>query len=97
MKIKVTQKDIDKGIRSSHCYCPIAHAFNRAVKNNNECDSYVRTNDIIYRPDDKRSRYKLPKEAQKFIEHFDNYRPVEPFSFEIKKVKPLTFRAAALL
>jgi hypothetical protein len=97
MKIKVTQKDIDKGIRSSYYYCPIAHAFKRAVKNNNELDCCVASSYIVYRPDDKRNRYKLPKKARKFIEHFDNYRPVEPFSFEIKKGKPLTFRAAALL
>ena len=97
MKIKVTQKDIDKGLRSSCYYCPIAHAFKRAVKNNNDCDSYVCTSYIVYRPDDKRNRYELPKEARKFIKRFDHYQPVEPFSFEIKKGKPLTFRAAALL
>jgi len=76
MKIKVTQKDIEKGLRSSCYYCPIY---------------------IVYRPDDKRDRYELPKEARKFIKRFDHYQPVEPFSFEIKKGKPLTFRAAALL
>jgi hypothetical protein len=97
MKIKVTQKDIDKGVRSSCYCCPIAHAFKRAVKNNNELDCCVTSSYIVYRPDDKRDRYKLPKEARKFIKRFDHCQPVEPFSFEIKKGKPLTFRAAALL
>ena len=97
MKIKVTQKDIDKGVRSSCYYCPIAHAFKRAVKNNNDCDSYVCTSYIVYRPDDKRDRYELPKEARKFIKHFDNSRPVEPFSFELKKVKTITAQAASLI
>jgi hypothetical protein len=97
MKIKVTQKDIDKGLRSSCYYCPIAHAFKRAVKNNIRYGCCIGSNYIVHCPDGKWNRYELPKEARKFIKRFDHCQPVEPFSFEIKKGKPLTFRAAALL
>jgi hypothetical protein len=87
MKIEVTQKDIDKGHRSSCYECPIAHAFKRKVKNkirygfavNSECIEYL-TKDMWY-------SYNLPKKAKLFIQRFDRDYPVKPFTFEARKTK----------
>jgi hypothetical protein len=97
MKIIVTQKDIDKGVPSSCYECPIAYAFKRAVKNNIRYGCCIGSNYIVHCPDGKWNRYELPKEARKFIKHFDNSKPVEPFSFELKKVKTITAQAASLI
>jgi hypothetical protein len=98
MKIEVIQKDIDKGVRSSFYCCPIAFAFKRAVKNNTRYGFfYIGSIHIVHCLDGKWNRYELPKKAQKFIKRFDDSKPVEPFSFELKKVKAITYHASSLI
>jgi hypothetical protein len=86
MIIQVTQKDIDKGLKSSCYECPIAHAFKRKVKirygfavNADSIDHFTK--------DTKWYIYALPKEAKKFIQRFDRDQPVKPFTFEAQKTK----------
>jgi len=78
VKVEVTAEDIMLGERQNRCHCPIALAVARAVPG-----VYVgvgnRIVDLINNVDFK--QVYLPKEAQEFIESFDNLEPVEPFSF----------------
>jgi nitrate/TMAO reductase-like tetraheme cytochrome c subunit len=86
MKIEVTQKDIDKGLRSSCYECPIAHAFKRKVKNKIRYGFAVNADSIdLVTKDFKWYIHALPKKAQTFIKRFDDGKPVKPFTFEIEK------------
>jgi len=87
MKIKVTQKDIDKGLKSNCYECPIAHAFKRKVKNQIRYGFAVNSEFIEYLTKDMRYSYPLPKEAKLFIQRFDRDHPVKPFTFEARKTK----------
>ena len=86
MKIEVTQKDIDKGLKLTCYYCPIALAFKRKVKSEIRCSVAVKTKKVHYFYGKSWVSYDLPKEATKFIQRFDNDEPVKPFTFEIKKL-----------
>jgi lysophospholipid acyltransferase (LPLAT)-like uncharacterized protein len=85
MIIQVTQKDIDKGLKSTCYYCPVALAFKRKIKSEIPCGVAVNAKNIHHFHGKSWDRYNLPKEAKKFIQRFDNDKPVKPFSFEIKK------------
>jgi nitrate/TMAO reductase-like tetraheme cytochrome c subunit len=85
MKIIVTQKDIDKGLKSSCYECPIAHAFKRKLKNKVPCGVAVNAENVYHFDGKSLDKYNLPKEAKKFIQRFDNDQPVKPFTFEIEK------------
>jgi len=85
MKIIVTQKDIDKGLKSTCYYCPVALAFKRKIKSEIPCGVAVNAKNIHHFHGKSWDRYNLPKEAKKFIQRFDNDQSVKPFSFEIKK------------
>lgn len=87
MKITVTQKDIDKGLKSTCYYCPIALAFKRKIKSEIPCGVAVNAKNVHHFHGKSWERYNLPKEAKKFIQKFDNDQPVKPFTFEIKKIK----------
>ena len=94
MIIQVTQKDIDKGLRSSCYECPIAHAFKRKVKNRVRYGFAVNSESIEHLTKDMWYSYALPKEAKRFIQRFDRDQPVKPFTFEAQKTKsekPSTF------
>jgi hypothetical protein len=77
MKIKVTQEDIDKASFSSTT-CPISRAIKRQF--NIKCVSTfpcgIMFNENTYNP---------PKSAVKFIDRFDNQKPVKPFNFILGK------------
>lgn len=97
----VTQEHINEG-EAKHCkHCPIALAVRKTISP--FVDSSVGGYDIIinYRRVFVEGiaylnshSIKLPDIAFKFIQHFDNQLPVEPFSFEVQipkcflKVKP---------
>lgn len=86
MKITVTEEDIQQGARR-HCnLCPVALAFDRALR-----EKGIEF-DLVYVGPLGRCRYErgehwkdfsLPPQVQKFIEDFDHYREVKPFEFEL--------------
>ena len=86
MKIKVTQHDIDYGVRGEYQLCPIARAVKHKI--NGEVmvygdDMSIFTTDII-----RRYRYyKLPQKAKDFMQRFDDGKKVKPFTFEARKTK----------
>lgn len=81
IKISVIQDDIDKGVRSSVIYCPVARAASRIL--NLTCK--VGRLQIYMRPRTRKlpSEYWLPSEIQEWIKKFDLGEKVEPISFEI--------------
>lgn len=79
MKIEVTQDDINRGIRSSYCECPIALALQRklSISDIEVGDTSICVNKIKYRHTD---------ETLDFISEFDEGEYVEPFTFELEIV-----------
>ena len=74
--VKVTQFDIDHGVRSSVSSCPIAHALHHDYPFARVYGSWV-TLDYKHEAD-------LPPEAIQFIDMFDEGATVEPFTFILK-------------
>lgn len=76
VKVDVTADDISRGERNNTFNCPIAMALKRLgvehpiVNRGYWFDSWA----VLYPS-------RLPVEARRFIEAFDQGRPVEPFSF----------------
>lgn len=81
IKIEVTKDDIAKGMRSNGCACPIALAIKRTLHCSavevNYGDSFISKNGDIY-------ELILPNIAYEFIELFDDFAIVEPFSFDLE-------------
>ena len=83
MKIKVTQKHINQGLRRSYRQCPVALAI---------CDAYpgepivlVDSDYAKIHEDYKDSAcYDLPYEAVAFINNVDEGHLVEPFTFTLE-------------
>lgn len=82
IKIKVTQKDIDRGIKGSVFACPLALAASRKI------DGPIKVGEdqlgdvhLLTHEDD----FKLPLKAVKFYYDFDTGRPVRPFTFTPKR------------
>lgn len=78
--IEVTQEDIDKGIEASPESCAIARAVKRTMGDHPS----VHSTEIDVTINKKLYNYDLPKKAQTFIEKFDDYKVVKPFSFIAK-------------
>lgn len=76
MKIKVTQDDIDCGVRKVKSACPVALATKLHFSNADVIVDYD-TLFIGY------EWFTLPEEAKDFINNFDNGDEVEPFEFEV--------------
>jgi hypothetical protein len=86
MKINVTAKHIKMGVPSEADSCPIAHAVREAVnksclktllKDKRICvnESEITVGSLTMMP---------PQKAVKFIETFDEEKPVKPFSFNLR-------------
>ena len=90
-RIAVTQQHIDDGRRavacrlSLECNCPITFAVADAGFENPRVQHCTFTAGQMWSMGSRtdRLRYKLPREAARFIEQFDDSRHVEPFEFEV--------------
>ena len=77
--ISVTSKEIERGVKGSPRYCPVALAFrNKGWGVYTVAGEYAK----IY-VDDNLGMVELPSDAQWFINDFDADKPVEPFEFEL--------------
>lgn len=74
--ITVTQEDISEGLAIDCERCPIARAIARKFP---EHRVNVLGDVVII----GREFYNLPGECAIFVHHFDNLRPVKPFSFTL--------------
>ena len=75
MKIEVTQKHIDEGVRHSRCNCPIAKAVKEAVPAHVEVSG-----ESIWIEGDFQL---LDYPCMQFVSDFDAGRKVSPFALEI--------------
>jgi len=78
MIVKVTQEDIDSGLKSNCCECPIALAMKRisSMPSVGRLYASCSVNSVRYWG-------VLPLAAKEFIHLFDDGFPVKPFEFEI--------------
>jgi hypothetical protein len=76
MKIHVTKKDIEDGIKKSCIKCPITLVIRRET---GKCYR-VRSNYVLW---SHWQLIKLPESAQVFIARVDSGKPVRPFTFSI--------------
>jgi hypothetical protein len=87
--IEVTADDIAKGVVGDACRCPIALAVSRllgieaAEGNLAVMDRMVKVHYEDYR---WRDRYRLPTEAEDFIEDFDCRDEVQPLTFTARLI-----------
>ena len=84
MRIKVTQKNIDKGYRGSCDTCPLALALKEAIPTARLVS--VGTESIGFTREGQ-SRWKiikLPPQARFFVDDFDAGKPVKPFEFDLR-------------
>lgn len=79
MRIRVTQKDIDEGVRRSGC-CPIA----QSLKRRGFTDVFVGSSGRAWLG---KHWVVLPPAARFFILFFDNAVTVKPFSFTLPRLK----------
>ena len=77
MTIHVTQLHIDTGVPDARCECPVALAIQDATGRCLE----VHSDSVEY---DLEKSVRLPERAINFIKMFDDWEPVEPFSFELE-------------
>jgi len=79
--IKVTQADINEGLRGSCVSCPLARAAVRKL------NSPVMIGDRLIvcwgGQRHKAEEFRLPPVAINFIDDFDHGRPVAPFKFQL--------------
>ena len=85
MKIKVTQDDIDNGDRKNAYSCAVALACMRAGIKSPKVDT-DEINEINEHGGSQRT-WDTPRMVARFIERFDDRRPVKPFSFELPEVE----------
>ena len=76
-KIEVTEEDIRRGKPQSCCSCPVFRAIARTTGKAVEvlCKSIALGKEV---------EAALPEKARKFIEAFDDGRPVKPFTFTLR-------------
>jgi len=92
VEVEVTQEWIDRAVvavggrLSRECNCPVAHAVAAAGFEHPKVSAGTFTagdaSGFLHSKGTRR-RYVLPYEAQRFIEHFDDNRHVEPITFEV--------------
>lgn len=86
MRVDVTQMDIDRGVRSHACACPVAIALKRVTRP--DVRSIVMgvqitvTRRFPFQPDDD-YYVRSPESVVAFITRFDRNQSVEPFSFDL--------------
>lgn len=83
MKINVTQRDIDSGLRNDCTLCPVARAIKRRLGKSKSVQVFETSIDIYNSKDRLEKQYNIPELAQLFIKNFDTGCPVGPFSFTL--------------
>lgn len=85
MKITVTAKMIERGVRCDSFRCPLALAFNYAGFDVMISVQYV---DFYDAAGDVCGTMRLPQRAQHFQKQYDDKKTPEPFEFEMPDLKP---------
>ena len=83
MKVNVTQRDIECGVKNSNTDCPIARSLSRHKYYYPDPFVDYFEVDLVRRDDGMPVRFNLPAIAHNFIVAFDNGQKVEPIKFEL--------------
>lgn len=83
VRIEVTEQDIEQGVAGDCENCPAALAINRALKPDFSCDLDCEFVSIFGGPGAPVLNVATPLIVRTFIERFDDYSRVSPFSFEL--------------
>ena len=85
MRVRVTQRDIDKGLQSNSFHCPVARAVKRAF---GASEVWVRGIIIVMKPG-SRETYVTPAVVSDFIGSYDSavleFESPKPFSFTLDR------------
>ncbi len=81
MLIKVTQDDINTGIKNSYHCCPVSRAVKRQTNSQLVFTTYRK---IILSKDCKKLVFSASRSVQRFIKKFDDGKPVKPFNFKLQ-------------
>lgn len=89
LTVTVSQADIHNGVPGSCKFCPLAHAFNRALAADTDRETVHIDGEHVEFSSRVHGRWRtyyfgLPTEAKAFIRDFDNANP--------DRIKPFTFR-----
>ena len=84
VRINVTQRDIERGIRFTSYTCPIAWAARRHP----ELKGCLVAPDSLAFDNSGWVWVPLPEKACGFVDSFDGGRPVQPFSFTLELPDP---------
>jgi hypothetical protein len=79
MKFTLTKSDIKKGIRGDFTSCPVVIRIKRELGSLVDTVT-VHTDNILING----IEHKTPKRVVRFINKFDEGKPVEPITFELK-------------
>lgn len=79
VKITVTKKDIQMGLPSDSCLCPIARAVRRVLGRGVRVWRYG-----VYRRLSEDDFAEFPERVTQFIDRFDDGKPVKPFTFTLR-------------
>ncbi len=80
VEISVTAEDIARGLRNDCRNCPIAHALKRALPEWDEAIANLEELKLLRR-DGGLLKAWTPRQAFFFMNRFDYYRTVTPFTF----------------
>ena len=85
LTISVTQRDIDKGVRSDCAFCPIALAMRRELRRQGFVNNRVHVGGTLHVTTRRAGKvvggYHLPQQAANFMGSFDNAIVVNPITF----------------
>lgn len=87
IKINVTQKDIDEGVRYNCLKCPIA----RAMRRHKQLKDSVVTGGCYKLIGHAYEFHALPLRVQNFVFLFDAQKPVKPFTFRVEVPDEVTY------
>lgn len=82
--VNVTQEDIEAVVAGSRCECPVARAIERATPGASEVS--VTADSVMLYPrldNTDPSLRTLPLDVCRFVEAFDDRRPVAPMTFDL--------------
>jgi hypothetical protein len=83
MRIRVTRRDIEEGVRGNSFHCPVARAVSRALRAH---EVWVREIIIVSKAGAKET-FVTPQKALDFMERYDSavleFESPKPFSFTL--------------
>ncbi len=91
LRVRVTKKHIEKGVREDAAKCPIACRLREMGFT--DVEVFPENMILVVRPY-YRATPKTPPRVSRFIMEFDDGKPVKPISFTLRGIHPSILEAA---